>query len=274
MVSFYPHLAAYRGRPSALKSPGPLATSGQPDRGGELVFAAVGWRLLPRPGLLLLLALHVGLGCRCLPDLSAEEPDTVLHHWFAAQTNVQTWAADFVQTRFLPALTEPLTATGKVWVAIPNRFRWELNQPAQTIVIRKPEQLIVIYPRLKRAEKYPLGSSQAGPWKDASLLLEAGFPRNQAELERQFNVISATTTNSNWLVLLQPKAASARRFMSEIEIGLARKDFSLVSTTVKFRDGTRLRNEFLQATNNPTLPADWLEERLGADYVISEPAGK
>jgi outer membrane lipoprotein-sorting protein len=274
MVSFYPNLADHRLWRQGINRLRLLDANGQSDRRGQLAFTAPGWRLFFRRKILDILAMSAGLCLSFLPAMRAEDPKTVLHHWFAAQTNVQTWAADFVQTRFLPTLTEPLTATGKVTVAIPDRFRWELMQPAPTIVIRRPDQLIVIYPRLKRAEKYPLGSAQAGPWKDASLLLEAGFPRNQAELERQFNVVSATATNATWLVLLRPKSPSARRFMSEIEIGLARKDFSLVSTTVKFRDDTRLRNEFFHATNNPALPDDWLEDRLGADYVISEPAGK
>src|SRR3954453_5232517 len=81
-----------------------------------------------------------------------------------AQTNLQTWEADFVQTRCLKALTQPLTATGHVWFAAPNRFRWELGQPPQTIAVRQTEQLLVIYPRLKRVERYPLDSAKAGPW--------------------------------------------------------------------------------------------------------------
>ena len=85
----------------------------------------------------------------------ADERDVQFDRWFAAQTNLQSWSADFTQTRSLKVLAQPLVSTGKVWVA-PGRFRWELGQPAQTIVLRQPDQLLIIYPRLKRAEKYPL----------------------------------------------------------------------------------------------------------------------
>ena len=41
--------------------------------------------------------------------------------WLDAQTNVSTWSAEFIQTRTLASLTQPLTATGRVWFAAPNR---------------------------------------------------------------------------------------------------------------------------------------------------------
>jgi len=76
--------------------------------------------------------------------------------WISAQTNLQTWSAEVTQTRALKTLTQPLIAQGRVWFAAPNRFRWELTSPSQTIAVRQPEQMLVIYPRLKRAERYPL----------------------------------------------------------------------------------------------------------------------
>ena len=101
---------------------------------------------------------------------------------------------------------------------VPDRFRWELGQPAQTIALRQPDQLLIIYPRLKRVEKYPLRAAQPGPWKDALALLDASFPRSRADLESHFRVLSVTETNSMMRVTLQPKSASARKFMAEIQV--------------------------------------------------------
>src|SRR5256885_1894131 len=112
----------------------------------------------------------------------ASEANPLLISWLAAQTNIQTWSADFVQTRTFKSLKQPLTPTGHVWFAAPNRFHWELGSPAQTIAVRAPAEMLVIYPRLKYVERYPLSGSQTGPWRDALSLLEAGFPRSQAEM--------------------------------------------------------------------------------------------
>src|SRR5690349_18299515 len=69
------------------------------------------------------------------------ETNSLLTSWLAAQTNIQTWSADFVQTRTFKALAQPLTATGHVWFAEPNRFRWELGRPPQTIAVRAAQEM-------------------------------------------------------------------------------------------------------------------------------------
>src|SRR5260370_36596544 len=103
----------------------------------------------------------------CCALAGAESPDAnaMLQSWLNAQTNIHTWSADFVQTRTLKALTQPLTESGHVWFGAPNRFRWELGKPAKTIAVRAASELTVIYPKLKRAERYSLDSQGAGPMK-------------------------------------------------------------------------------------------------------------
>src|SRR5881296_2017055 len=59
----------------------------------------------------------------------------VVTAWLQAQTNIQTWSADVKQIRSLKTLLQPLTATGHVWFAAPNQFRWEIGQPPQTIAV-------------------------------------------------------------------------------------------------------------------------------------------
>src|SRR6266576_4125887 len=112
----------------------------------------------------------------------AADLDPLVSSWLTAQTNIQTWSADFVQTRSFKSLTQPLTATGHLWFAAPNRFRWELGNPPQTIALRATNEMLVIYPKMKRVERYPLSGSQAGEWRDMLALLETGFPRNETEL--------------------------------------------------------------------------------------------
>jgi len=170
-------------------------------------------------------------------------------------------------------LAQPLVSTGRVWVAVPDRFRWELGQPAQTIALRQPDRLLIIYPRLKRAEKYPLNSARPGPLKDALALLEASFPRNRADLESRFRVLTVTATNATVQVGLQPKSASARKFMSEIQVCFHTNDFSLASTELRFSDGSRLRNDFTRAVLNAPLDQALFEARLDPDFTVVAPLG-
>ena len=185
--------------------------------------------------------------------LQAATDDALLSGWLNAQTNIQTWTADFTQTRRLKALTQPLIATGHVWFAAPNRFRWEIQKPSPTIALRQPDQLWVIYPRLKRAEQYPLNSADAGPWKDTLALLDAGFPRSRAEVESHFNILSQTTANGIHELTLQPKVETARRFMPQIKIAFETNTFSLHSTELQFADGSTMENAFTNPVLNPKI---------------------
>jgi outer membrane lipoprotein carrier protein len=204
----------------------------------------------------------------------ASDANTALNAWLNAQTNIQTWSAEVIQTRALKSLTQPLIAKGRVWFAAPNRFRWELGDPPQTIAVRQPDQMLVIYPRLKRAEKYSLAGNQNSQWRDTLALLEAGFPRSQRELEARFRVVSQATANEAHEVTLQPKSASARRLMPQINVAFSTNDFSLRATELQFADGSTMRNDFTNATLNPKVPESLFAPEIGADFKIVEPLAK
>jgi outer membrane lipoprotein-sorting protein len=215
--------------------------------------------------------LPLALGIFCSLACPAADYETVLAGWFAAQSNLHTWSAELVQTRSLKVLSQPLVSPGRVWVAVPDQFRWELGQPAQTIALRDRDLLSIIYPRLKRVEKYPLNDKQPGPWRDALALLEASFPRDRATLEAHFRMLSAQATNGVFELVLQPRSASARRFMTEIQVSLRTNDFSLAATELRFSDGSALRNDFTNAALNPPLPAGIFDTKPEPGFTVVEP---
>lgn len=205
------------------------------------------------------------------PGVQGADLNPAVSAWLAAQANLQSWSADFLQTRSLKSLTQPLTAKGHVWFAAPNRFRWELGSPAQTIAVRGSNELLVIYPRLKRVERFPLSGPQAGMWKDALALLEAGFPRSAAELEAQYNILEQTVQEPGVRLVLQPKSASARRMMPQIKIEFETRDFSLRATELEFADGSALRNDFTNPVLNPPADSERFSPHIPSDYKIVEP---
>ena len=199
--------------------------------------------------------------------------DAQFDKWFAVQTNLQSWSADFIQTRSLKVLAQPLVSAGKVWVK-PGEFRWELGQPVQTIVLRRPDQLLIVYPRLKRAEKYPLDGVPSGPMKDALSLLDASLPRDRSTMEQNFRLLSATETNSILQMTLQPRSDSARKFIGEIVIGFHTNDFTIAATEMKFADGSSLRNDFTNVVLNQPIEPKMFEADLPSDFTVSEPLKK
>jgi outer membrane lipoprotein-sorting protein len=202
------------------------------------------------------------------------EPADRVHAWLAAQQDIRTWTAEFIQVRTLKTLTQPLASQGRVWFSAPDRFRWELGDPAQTIAVRQPGQMLVIYPLLRRAERYPLDGQASGPWRDALALLEAGFPRNQQELEKRFRITAQTIEDGTVTVALEPKSASARRLMPRLRIGFGDEDLLLRFTELHFADGSTMRNNFQKPDLNIPIRSELFAPELGADYKIVEPLQK
>jgi len=201
----------------------------------------------------------------------AAETDNVVASWLDAQRNIQTWSADFIQTRTFKSLTQPLTATGHVYFAAPNRFHWELGNPPQTIAVRAADEMLVMYPRLKRVERYPLAGNQTGPWRDALALLEAGFPRSKSEMEARLKITSTDVAGDKCQVVLQPRSAAARKMMPQIKIVFDTKNFTLTATELEFADGSTMRNEFMHTEMNPKIDPSMFSPEIPADYKVIEP---
>jgi outer membrane lipoprotein-sorting protein len=222
------------------------------------------------PALLIVSVLALRLGVSTLEA----SIDDVLDQWFAAQKSLTSWSADFIQTRTLPTLTQPLITNGHVDFAMPGDFRWELGRPARTIALGHDSEMFVIYPLLKRAERYPLGRGAPKQWRDMMSLLQAGFPRNRQEFTAQFKVLSLTVTNSNWLLDLAPASAFARQMIPELRLGFATNNFQLTSTEMILLDGSRMRTDFTNATMNPPLNSNMFVWQPPADFKVSEPLKK
>lgn len=202
------------------------------------------------------------------------QTNSPLANWFAAQTNIQTWSADFLQTRSFKSLTQPLTATGHVWFAKPNSFRWELGNPPQTIAVRKTDEMMVIYPPLKRAERYPLTGIQNTQWRDTLALLDTGAPQSQAEIESRYKILSQMQTNGVHELTLEPKSAGARRMMPQMKIAFDTVNFTLRMTELQFADGSKMRNDFTNIVTNPKIEDEKFAPKLDSSFKIVEPLKK
>jgi len=200
----------------------------------------------------------------------ADDHEAQFNQWFAAQAKMQSWSANFTETRTLMTLSEPLKSTGKVWVA-PGKFRWELGNPPQTIAIRNPDELLILYPRLKHAEIYALDKIPPGPIKDAMGLLDVSIPRDRAALEDHFQLLSATVTNSILQMTLQPKSESARQFIGSVIMGFHTNDYIIADSQMDFSDGSTLRNDFSDVIFNQPMDPKLFETNVPSDYTVAQP---
>lgn len=217
------------------------------------------------------LLLFCALACAQLATARGADGSNVVAKWLAAQTNMQTWSADLVQTRTLKTIAEPLRTSGKFWFSAPNRFHWQLGEPPQTVAIRDAREMVVLYPKLKRAEKYPLTDIASGPMRDLMTLIEAGFPRSQADLDSRFKVLSVDEITGVAEIRLEPKSSAARKFMPELKVVIDAADYQAKATELKFADGSTMRNDFTKATVNPKLDEAAFSTEIPAGFKVTEP---
>ncbi len=209
------------------------------------------------------------------PQIRAAEPNAILNRWLASQTNVITWQADFLQTRTLSTLSQPLTTNGRVWFAAPKRFRWQLGDPPETIAIRQPHRVVILYPKLKRAEEYALVAGGEGMWKDLMELLDMGFPRSRADLEEPFRVLSLGEEDGGRHVLtLGPRSSAFRRMVAEVRLEFSLVPSRLLATQMKFTDGSTLRNDFSNIVVNAELSDEFFKLEMDKDFKISRPPAR
>ncbi len=202
---------------------------------------------------------------------AAADVEALLNAWLTRQTNIATWSAEFVQTRHLKALTRPLVTPGRVWFRAPNRFRWELGVPARSVAVRTDAELLILSPRLRRAERYPLSAFASGPMGDALALLDTGFPRDAAEFTNRFAVLGLTETNAAYAFRLQPRAKSVQKLLPELTVSVTTNGFRLSATELVFRDGSRLRNDFGAAIENGEVAPERFAPDIGDGWKITEP---
>jgi len=205
----------------------------------------------------------------CLRAFAAPDTDRVLGSWLAASSNLLTLRATVVQTRHLKAFTQPLVSTGQVWFAAPNRFRWELGSPPQSIALRADDALVVLSPRLRRAERYPLGAGAGGPAKDLMDLLDVGFPRDAREFRTRFELLDVSTNTSALVLRMRPQSPAARKMMPLLSVDLDPAAFVLRATEMSFADGSRLRSDFSDVVTNAPVSEELFRTNLDSSWKLS-----
>ncbi len=195
----------------------------------------------------------------------------LLDKWLERQAQIRAWSADVVQHRKLKSLVHPLTSEGRVWFRQPNQFRWQLGDPPRTIAVRSAEELMVIYPKLRQAERYPVSGISDPAWKQVLTLLEVGFPSTKEAFYSRYKIVSANQVDKTLHFELQPLASAARRLLEKIRLEVSAQEFHLLATELVFPDGSIMRNQFSQHRLNPSLDDALFRFDIDEDYQVVEP---
>ena len=154
------------------------------------------------------------------PDLAP------LQALIARQKDLRSVSADFTQIRSLRTLRSPLKSKGRLWFQSPDCFRWELGDPAKTIVIGTPDGLTVIQPEKKQALTKPLSSPAAFPSASSLGLMHLPGNGSLEEFQKHVQVIALKTSGSTAHLEMLPREGAVAQGLDSIRL-----DFNTLTIT-------------------------------------------
>jgi outer membrane lipoprotein-sorting protein len=197
--------------------------------------------------------------------LFAEDTQTILRDWISKQAAISSLRADFIQTRRLPALRIPLKKSGTVWFGTEGRFRWQVGDPAELLVLKSPNDFLVIEPKKSLARRFSASSSAARAMQELPMPIAISLD----EFQRRFEVVSLKEDGARIDLRLTPKDPRLAEGLKSLRILFDPATGAVALFEMTFRDGSEVSTEFTRIERNPTLSAELFQHDL-RDFKIED----
>jgi hypothetical protein len=164
----------------------------------------------------------------------------IMVEWAEAQKTMPDMEVGFQQTRTIPTLKQPVSARGQFWRFQDGAFRWELGEPAATVLVHDMKEF-----RVREAAD--------SPWQ----VLEEDDPRyrmwarflsgreaSPEDLTRHFIVKVAEDSPGVATVTLRPKAPFVKRYLKQLDLQISHSTKRLLQLRVLQGDGSTMLMQF------------------------------
>ena len=197
----------------------------------------------------------------------ADDTEAILSDWISKQATIRSLRADFIQTRRLLALRIPLKKSGTVWFGADGRFRWQVGDPAELLVVKSPNDILVIETKKSLARRLSASSAASRVFQE----LPVPFAVSLDEFQRRFEVLSLQNAAGQVDLLLRPKDPRLAEGMKSLRIRFDVATGAVSLFEMVFRDGSEVSTEFTLIERNPKLPPDLFQPDL-AGLKIEDPS--
>ncbi len=173
--------------------------------------------------------------------------------WLKRQSSITSLDSAFIQERKLPALKLPTTTPGRLSFSKPDKIRWQLGEPFETLAVSDGKTLTLIEVATKTARQTGADSPQA-----ARFALLSGKAFQSIETFYQtFEVIESRVTSGIHQYTLKAKDRRTRSQIPWIFLDIDPSKNELRALEIELQDKSRLRTIF----QNPRFNLD-LNEAL------------
>ncbi|MBK1791871.1 LolA family protein [Persicirhabdus sediminis] len=174
-----------------------------------------------------------------------------LESWLAAQANYRSVQAEFIQTRQLASVRDPLTAKGEMWAKHPGYFLWDIGRPSKVRVVRNPAG----YTYFNLAEMKAVVMAPDSRYAKQFAFLNAEMPASLAELQKRFK-IEKTSMDAQKIfsVTMSPVARRMRSELPWVMFQIDSQKNQLVAFEIHLKDKTKIRTVFTKYQWNVKIP--------------------
>lgn len=178
-------------------------------------------------------------------------PDTtVLDAWLKRQTSVTSLEASFTQERKLPSLKSPVSTPGKLMMQRPDKLRWELGSPIETLAVSDGTTMTLLQASDKSARQVGTESPQA---KQFSFLGGNALASPEAFREA-FEITDWRVSSGIHQYTLQPKERRMRANVPWVFLDIDPASNELRALELEMKDKSRIRTVFTNTKLNGKLP--------------------
>jgi outer membrane lipoprotein carrier protein len=198
------------------------------------------------------------------PSPGTDRLDDVLAAMKTAGDQLKTLSADFQQTHRDHILDEEEKSTGKLYMQVPGRIRWEYDPPQEKVLLVKDNKILLYNPVARQAQEFEQGQMRGA---GADLLI--GFGKSNSEIGKNYNVRLVEENATDVVLDLVPKPESSASIFASIRLTLEKEDWTPVRTVFLELNKDTTELEFHQVRLNEPLPPKIFELDLppGVDII-------
>ncbi len=166
--------------------------------------------------------------------------NAVLETWLKRQASITSLDATFTQERKLPALKNPTTTEGRLCFVKPDKVRWQLGDPFETLAVSDGTTLTLIESGPKTARRTGVNSPQAARF---SLLSGKAFDSPE-KFYQAFEIVESRVTSGIHQYTLKAKDRRVRSQIPWIFLDIDPEKNELRALELELQDKSRLRTVF------------------------------
>ena len=182
----------------------------------------------------------------------------VLESWLKQQADITSIDTPFTQQRKLPALKNPTTTTGRLSFVKPDKVRWQLGDPFETLAVADGKTLTLIDAATMTARRIAVDSPQAARF---SLLTGKSFG-NSAAFHEAFEIVETRVTAGIHQFTLKSTDRRIRSQVPWIFLDIDPATNELRALEMELRDKSRVKTIFRNPRFNAKLDDSLFQPNL------------